>query len=131
MCHDVFYFLFLFLFFEGFSLNEYVTITGRDGLQTLTYTWHSWSLICAGSLAFQTYCNLLKNSSPRTCDTQTCFRTFSNAAVITYCDDRNFMLPTLRIRRECSVRPIHLECLLWIKLILKTYIELFSFHHAA
>ena len=41
---------------KHFKINQSITITS-EGLQLLTYTWHSWPFSSEGSLACHTYCD--------------------------------------------------------------------------
>ena len=88
-----------------------VTITG-EGLQSLSYTLHSWLLICEGSLECHTYCDtgqpfiMVISEDP---STHTYCRAFGSGAVTTYIYDiglsqLGFEHPNLRMRDERSIR---------------------------
>ena len=92
-----------------FHLFGDVTIVG-EGLQILTYVWHSWPLSGEGSLSCHTYCDTRHPFimvTPRTRDTHTYCWSFGSGAVTTSFDDLGvsqlgFEHPTYRLRGEHS-----------------------------
>ena len=95
-----------------FHSNGDVIITG-EGLEILTYARHSRPLSSEGSLTCHTFCDTghpFEWSCPRTRDTNSCCRAFSNGAVTTCFNDLCLSRPGIEPRSsECEANDLPLS----------------------